>query len=116
MQVRPEMLVCLDPGEPPAGLPKLTLIEQLCLAPIRPFRHMVVLKPTGAGNRTMPHDTLHRALVGHVIALPNPAPDQVASVFPMPLELLPDAIQVNRNAYTLSMLMFAAVLTKIWWC
>ncbi len=64
LQVRPEMLVCLDPGEPPAGLPKLTLVEQLCLAPIRPFRHMVVLKPTGAGNRTLPHDSLHRALVG----------------------------------------------------
>jgi len=60
---------------------------------LRPIRHLLVVKPKGS-HVWRASDTFTRALPGHVVAVPNPTPDKILSVFPCPEENLSEHLQV----------------------
>ena len=89
-------LARLDPGRAPADLPQLTWVEAVILSPYRAVRHIVVCKPPGKNTADV---TCFKGLRGHVVAVPQSGPGTLMeTVFPCPMENLPDVIQVSKGS------------------
>ena len=93
-----ESLVRIDTGgiprslDPNMQLAPLTMVEENLVALYRVCRYVFILKPNASTWQSA--DTCRKALRGHVIAFPNVPIDQVATALPLPLERIPEVMQV----------------------
>jgi hypothetical protein len=60
---------------------------------LRPCHHIVFVKPVGF-QPWRSNDTFTRAMRGHVVAFPNPAPEELNKIFPLSLEDIPEMLSV----------------------
>jgi hypothetical protein len=86
-------LVRFDIGPYPEQLEPLTWIEEMIVSVLRPCHHIIFVKPVGS-QPWRPNDTFTRAMRGHVVAFPNPAPEELSRIFPLSLEEVPDMLSV----------------------
>ena len=94
-RVPPCSLVYIDPGSiprsprPDLDLAPLTMIEELLVAFIRVIRYVIVYYPTPDGKSVRQH-----RFRGNVIAFPNAPITDVIKALPLPLEKIPEIMQV----------------------
>jgi hypothetical protein len=81
----------VDPGKL-GNLPALTYVEAMLLAPLKVSRSMLFLRPEGRQDR--PTEAYQGFWSGHVIALPQAAPDTLQKLFPMNMEDIPQVLNV----------------------
>jgi hypothetical protein len=97
-------LVRVDTGAKP-DKPHLewpTYLEQLCIGLLRPHKATVVCRPDVPPDQAWRDWPNHRgqrflghiSLLGHVTAHPNPTPQEMSEILPLPLEHLPEVIHV----------------------
>ena len=83
--VPPRSLVRVDTGPWPSDdvgpLPHLTMVEEALVSPVTVLRRVMVMRPEG--RRHLPSNMVKKALTGHVIVLPGPAPGQLARLLPL---------------------------------
>ena len=91
--VPPWSLARCDAGLRPLALDVLTWIEELIVSPYRPLRHVVVCRPR-KGSEWRRADTFHQTLRGHIIAVPNPSSETLATTLPLRPDALPEHISV----------------------
>jgi hypothetical protein len=97
--VPPASLVRFDAGAIPTApnladqLVPLRAVEAQLVAQIHVARLCIVMRPVHSGSRRA-LDTMQVAQRGHVIAFPNVDISLVRSALPMPIEQLPDILQV----------------------
>jgi hypothetical protein len=96
-------LAAIDPGELPAGLPKLTIMEALIISPSRLHCHVLTLTP-GRRHESHPERTEdsdgHKvdwttASTGHTVAFRNPGPDAFVQAFPIHPDSIPSLFKVR---------------------
>jgi hypothetical protein len=86
-------LVRLDPGEIPVAenskeqLLPLTMLEANLLASHRVMRLCYIIRPWGN------EDTVQKQQRGHVIAFPNNSVNELVSLFPLPIDKIPEVMQ-----------------------
>lgn len=91
-------LVHIDTGSIPTSLnpamqlAPLTMVEENLVAQYRVCRYVFILKPNTSAWQSA--DTCRKALRGHVIAFPNVPINQVVSALPLPLDRIPEIMQV----------------------
>lgn len=86
-------LVRIDPGPRPSDLVPLTFFEERLVSLYRTtWKTVFVLKPTGGPN--LPPHARQKAAKGHVIAFPNPTPDDMVKTLLRPLHTLTDDLLV----------------------
>jgi len=99
-RIPPNSLVCIDPGERPAGNPDpdlnlepLTFIEERLVSIYRTaWKIVFIMKPPGSNN--LPPSCRQKCAKGHVIAFPNPTPDDLAGKLLRHISSLAQDLQV----------------------
>ena len=84
--------VRFDTGSMPNNLAPLTMIEENLVSLYRVCRYVYVVRPNISS--LQPSDTLRKALRGHVIAFPNAPISDLTSIMPLPIDRIPDVMQV----------------------
>ena len=94
-KVPKDSFVNVDTGSIPEGLVPLTMVEANLVARNHTCRNVFVIKPPNIPH--LPADQCRKGLRGHVISFPNVPLGDVQAVFPLPLERIPEIMQVSEH-------------------